>query len=106
MAISLRKNIMTAFAYDVKAGKVFAEKVKSELCVGTRTFGGLQTKFGFEAIVRYKDLNNLKKLKENLKICEGYELSMHAPLNHDFPETVDLCTEQGYDVARRLVDAS
>jgi len=104
--ITLKKNIVPAFKKDIESSITLLKRIKSELYIssGHVCCKGIPVDFGFEAIVRYKDMSNLLALQENLKQCEGFQLSLHAPLNHDNPETVDLTTSQGFGVLEQLVE--
>ena len=102
MTITLKKNIMPAFPRDIKSSLEFMRKIGPEIIFMKRYAWNLD--LGFEAIVRYQDMENLDTLAENLKACEGYPISLHAPLNMEDPKTVDLTTTAGFEIAERLIE--
>lgn len=100
MKLILKKNILPAFKEDVKSSLDLINRAQKELTYTSKI------DFGFEAIIRYKDIDNLEVLAENLKACDGYRLSLHAPLNHSNPESVDLTTDKGVEIAEKLIEFS
>jgi hypothetical protein len=100
----IKKNVIISSQEDIDYSKDFEKKATAFINEEYQE-GRISEKpqMGFELILRYDDLNNLKQISENKKQLHGYALSIHSPLNPDDPQKVDIMTAEGFGVARKIL---
>ncbi|MEK6891386.1 MAG: hypothetical protein AABX03_04585 [Nanoarchaeota archaeon] len=111
MRLVIAKPTMPAFEGDLRSSIDALNAVKSELGVSgdsLRINDDLEITFGFQPIIRYKDLADLSALEKNLASSGvgDYPLALHHPYMHDLDKssTVDLSRgEEGYQNLLKVV---
>jgi sugar phosphate isomerase/epimerase len=107
MKLTLKKNILPAFAGDVTCSLEVVTRIQSETGIRAgQDLHGIKIDYGFEAIIRPEHMEQLDKVEENLKPCKDgeYGLSIHGPLYFQQPEKMDLVNGEGARTAERLIE--